>query len=194
MKKFQESDRYIYPFTEKSVVIDCGGHKGDFTAGMYDRYGCTIYVLEPVFEFRKIISERFKDHTKYPRIVVLETGIAGSTRPAKILLQDNASGEFAQGPSFETVQLTGVGEFLAQWGLGQVSLLKLNVEGTEYEVLEAILDKGLVERFDNLQVQPHWNAPYSVSRWHGIAARLGETHEITFCETGVWYNWRKRGL
>lgn len=194
MKKFEESDRYDYPFTEKSIVIDCGGHRGDFAAGIYDRYGCTIYVLEPVFEFRKIISERFKDHTKYPRIVVLETGIAGSTRPAKILLQDNASGEFAQGPAFETVQLTGIAEFLARWGLGHVDLLKLNVEGTEYEVLEAILDKELVNRFDNIQVQPHWVVRGSEVRWVQIQDRMDQTHELTFRDPGVWYNWRKRGL
>lgn len=194
MKKFQESDRYIYPFTEKSIVIDCGGYRGDFAAGMYDRYSCTIYVLEPVFEFREIISERFKDHTKYPRIVVLETGIAGSTRPAKIFLQDNASGEFAQGPEFETVQLTGIGEFLDEWKLGHVDLLKLNIEGGEYEVMETIIDYGLVGRFDNLQVQPHWVVPGDLKRWHQIKVRMNETHELTFCEPGVWYNWRKRGL
>ena len=48
--KFKEKLRYKYPLTKDSVVLDVGGYKGTFAAEIVRRYGCHVYVFEPVFD------------------------------------------------------------------------------------------------------------------------------------------------
>jgi hypothetical protein len=48
MKDFQESDRYDYPLTPDSFVIDAGGYEGNWAAEINHKYRAHVLVFEPV--------------------------------------------------------------------------------------------------------------------------------------------------
>lgn len=181
----REDQRYEYPLTKDSVVIDAGGHKGDFARRIAETYSSRVFVFEPVDRYFRACREALKH---FPRVAVFPIGIGGYTRRDVFGIRGDSTGRFAAGES-EDVDIRSIGEVLAELGLDRVALLKLNVEGSEYEILDAILAAGLAPRFDNIQVQFHDVIPEAVGRRGQIHDRLGLSHCLTYCTPFVWENW-----
>jgi hypothetical protein len=80
--------------------------------------------------------------------------------------------------SFESV--------LKELNLSQVDLLKINVEGCEYEILDHILNKGLIKIFKNIQVQFHDFVPDAIQKRNKIIEKLKNTHTSTYLYEFVW--------
>ncbi len=47
---FKESMRHDYPLSNKAVVFDVGGYRGEWAQIIYDRYKCEVYCFEPIFQ------------------------------------------------------------------------------------------------------------------------------------------------
>jgi len=62
----------------------------------------------------------------------------------------------------------------------------------EYELLEKLIETGLIGIFENVQVQFHDVAPDSHSRMERIQKALGKTHTPTYQYEFVWENWTRR--
>ena len=75
----------------------------------------------------------------------------------------------------------------------EVAVMKVNIEGGEYVLLERVLDAFLIERFRNVQVQFHNFETDSVERRDGIRERLSRTHEESWCYPWVWESWVRKG-
>jgi hypothetical protein len=70
-------------------------------------------------------------------------------------------------------------------------LLKINIEGAEYDLLHHIIGAGLHTRIKNIQVQFHQIAGVPYERWYKeIAAKLSETHSLTWHYPFCWENWQ----
>lgn len=189
MSPFTENNRYDYPLTKDSVVIDAGGYEGNFANLINEKYGCRVIVLEPVREFWMRIQERFAQR---PEMVVLNVGIAGTSRKEKFGIKGDMSGITQTGAEAQTdVTLMGIDELMQlPWLFNrQVDLLKLNIEGCEFEVLEAILAAGMDVRFKHIQVQPHSVVPHASERWHGIRNRLLMNFRITSEDPNLDTGW-----
>ena len=66
------------------------------------------------------------------------------------------SGAWADDGRSVIVDIDGIKEDMLYGVPGDhVDLIKINIEGGEYELLEAILDNNLAKAFDNLQIQFH---------------------------------------
>lgn len=84
-----------------------------------------------------------------------------------------------------------IAEYLQQ----EIAVVKVNIEGGEYELLNYIINKGLIGNIRNLQVQFHivdniaWQLLYDE-----LAKRLSETHELTWRYPFVWENWRLKNV
>jgi hypothetical protein len=71
-----------------------------------------------------------------------------------------------------------------------VDLMKINIEGGEYELLEHLIARGLTKRIRNIQVQFHEDVMAGAAgRMERIQSRLAETHHLTYQERFVWENW-----
>lgn len=190
MKPFTEEDRYLYDLTPDSWVVDGGAHKGTFTTHIVNRYGCRVHAFEPVHEYYERLVGLY-DHDKR---VFVTRGVLGSskrTAPVKIYHKGDSSGEFADGecefaPPKSYVDIEYV------HGIGKmIDLLKLNIEGGEFEFLEDILECGKAKwLFRNIQVQFHPVVPDAEARYQAIRAALLKTHHLTFDAPWVWQNYR----
>lgn len=183
---FSDNDRYDYDLNSKSVVFDCGGYDGDFTDEINRRYGCNIVVFEPVPSNYEKLKQRF---AKKSKIRLLNSGIGGHCRIQKMNIKGNMTGMFAQGDEFEA-NVVGIDSMLSEYP--QVDLLKLNIEGMEFEVLERILELGAASRFKNIQVQFHGVMFNAQSRYADIREKLMSTHRLTYDEPFCWQNFERR--
>lgn len=187
MKPFDEEDRYVYDLTPASVVLDCGGHKGDFAAKIHERYGCTVHVLEPVRQYYEACCERLGASG---RIFIHPWGVGLVTESAPFKIKGDMTGLFAESDEQELVLVKTMADIFSALGLDRVDLLKLNIEGGEFTAVEQLIATGLIERVRNLQVQWHPVVTLCEPRYGHLQQVLASTHQLTFDAGWTWQNWR----
>jgi FkbM family methyltransferase len=179
--------RLDYDLNENSVVLDIGGYKGEFAVDIFCKYNATIYVFEPIESFFKIIQKKFVNN---PKIKVYNFGLAGKDEQMEISMTDNASSVFLKTEDSETIQLKSIVNFLQKNNIQFVDLIKINIEGGEYELLESLIENNLLSNFKNIQVQFHdFLLDDGKERMNKIQEHLAKTHAITYQYEFVWENW-----
>jgi hypothetical protein len=69
----------------------------------------------------------------------------------------------------------------------------VNIEGGEYELLEAMLQQGLAGRVRYFQIQFHDHVPGAEERAGRIRQGLAATHELQWSFPWIWESWRRKG-
>ena len=183
-----ETLRLDYPLTETSLVLDVGSYEGDFAAYMSERYHCFVHAFEPVQGFYKIIEEKFKNNDK---VFTHCMGLSSVTGNERISLMDLGSSVFVKSKNSVEIQLKSIIEFLEEHHIEKVDLIKLNIEGGEYDLLELLIEKKKITCFENIQVQFHdFVIPDAKERMNRIQQALSETHFLTYQFEFVWENWQ----
>lgn len=191
MKPFSDNCRYDYPdLSPESIVIDAGGFEGNFANLLTLQHPCRVIILEPTKDFYNNIVKRFGNDGRFR---ILNVGLGGTSRKETFGVKGDQTGLHCGGNSYEHVEIIGIADLLNDPELSDrdsIDLLKLNIEGMEFEVLETILAKNLATRFKNIQVQFHPIVPRFQERYDTIADGLGKTHALTYCTPWCWENWR----
>ncbi|MGY0407080.1 MAG: FkbM family methyltransferase [Polaribacter sp.] len=183
-----ETLRLNYNLSESSVVLDLGGFKGSFAESIYDKYSCEVYIFEPVKSFYEIIVEKFKNNEK---VKPFHYGLSNEDKELSISNTGDASSVFIETEDSEKIELKSIVNFIKENNITNVDLIKINIEGGEYEVLESLLETGLISVFKNLQIQFHdFIIVNARERMENIQKKLAETHEITYQYDFVWENWK----
>jgi FkbM family methyltransferase len=178
--------RVNYNLTPNSVVYDVGGYVGDWAADIYQRYGCNIEIFEPVNDFASKIKRKF---VSKPKVHTHTFGLAGKTHKASITREGASSSTHKSSKRKETVELVRAGDFI-KTRHKKIDLIKINIEGGEYELLEDLIKSGAIKRITNLQVQFHNFVPNAQERRHRLHKKLSETHYLTYSYPWIWENWR----
>ena len=184
--------RLEYPeLTSDSIVFDLGGYLGDFTASMIERYDCNAYIFEPHPEYFSKCIERF---SSYKNVMVLNYGLAD--KDGEFLLSNQSDGSSFINPNHS--QKNGINCILRDFSgvlkeldVKNIDLMKINIEGGEFSLMEHIIscgDQAIVRQY---QIQFHNFVENAVDRRRQISSALSETHVRTWCYTFVWENWRR---
>lgn len=181
--------RLNYPLDENSIVFDIGGYHGNFAEAIYKKYECEIYIFEPIKEFYQMIVERFKNNNK---IKVFNFGLSDIDRDILISVSDDASSVHTKSKNKETIQLQSVSEFIKRNNITYISLMKINVEGDEFEILPELIQSQLMANIENIQVQFHAFIDDAVSKRNDIRKKLSKTHKLTYDYYFIWENWELR--
>ena len=83
-------------------------------------------------------------------------------------------------------------EVLDELGAPQIDLMKVNIEGGEYDLLPALIDAGIMPRIGILQVQFHLFSADDIPRRDAIRAHLAQTHDCDWSYDFVWEQWSRR--
>jgi FkbM family methyltransferase len=177
--------RINYNLNETSLVVDLGGYHGDFSQKIYDKYHCNIICVEPCKLFYNGIKERFKNIKK---IKTYNLGI-GSLSDIKLLYcnQDSTSFYSKVSDQFELSEILPFNDFVSN--IETIDLLKINIEGGEYDLLDHIIYHNLQKKIVNIQVQFHKIIENCESRRKNIQDSLKQTHRLTYNYDFVWENW-----
>lgn len=174
MRPFEESLRYAYPLDAESVVWDCGAYHGAFARAIAHRYGCTVHAFEPCRRFFEIASATCRE---FDTVKLHHFAVGSITRSGLLSVRNDSSGFYSASIVTEEANIIDVTKLLDILDAPPViDLIKLNVEGCEYEILEALIDNGKVSRFKNIQVQFHPNVDHWHYRQRQIERQLLTTH------------------
>lgn len=185
--KGDETHRLTYDLNEASVVFDLGGYEGSFTKQIHERYKSNIYIFEPIPDFFQKIVHRFENNKK---IMPFNFGLSNYDGTIKINLNNDGSSVFGTSDSFELIKLKDIVSFIKENDVHCIDLMKINIEGGEFQVIPALIESGLINRVSNLQIQFHTFVKDAIFLRDDIRNKLSETHELTYDYWFIWENWR----
>jgi len=183
--------RLDYPLGRDSVVLDVGGYRGDFAQQILERFGCRVVLFEPVPQFFALCEQRFAGR---PEVRCYNYGLGATA--GRFAITDEADGSSLAKPAAAAHQWVEVRRFsdvIRDLGLERIDLLKLNIEGGEFDLLTHLLETGLIRRVRYLQVQFHHFVEDAGIRRDRIREALRQTHEEMWNYPFVWESWRLRG-
>jgi len=186
--EYEYTLRLNYDLNEKSIVFDLGGYLGWFTEQINNKYHSQIYCFEPIGIFHHELKSKFDP---FNNIKVFKTAISDINGKSNIYINYDESSMFIQkGMEYEIDCIT-LDRVLEENQIDKIDLIEINIEGSEYPVLEYMIRNNLVSKCDNIQVQFHEIGDNFYNRYISIKHELEKTHKLTYHFPFVWENWEK---
>jgi len=178
---------FEHSLTKDSFVLDAGGYLGDYAAEIRSRYDCKVLILEPVLEFFEQIEKRFEYDDK---VEVINVGLAHVSGSASISLAANSSSiKSASGGRLEQIALLSFRDLVERFDLERIDLVKMNIEGSEFDVLPSMLNSSIDIKC--YLVQFHKIDKASSSRRSVIRRKMSEAYDENWNYYFVWEKWSK---
>jgi FkbM family methyltransferase len=177
-----------HDLNENSLVVDVGGFRGDWSAEISARYAPHIHILEPVPEFVQRLRDRFAGN---PKIKIHPFGLGAVNESVSLHVQGDGSSVHRAGGDAVVAKVVCASDFIRSLPTDDISLLKINIEGSEYDLLDDVLDSGLMECVRTLLVQFHDFVPAAGKRMQALHAQLSQTHRPQFQYEFVWESWQR---
>lgn len=172
-----------------SIVWDVGAARGDGAADLRALSSGTIHAFEPHPGSYEHIDLRFagddgvRPHPyglgDHDAAAVLELAGPGSS------LHGGLRGGFATAE----VAIRDVADVFAELGDDRVDLVKINIEGGEYDLLDRMMETGLVGHVRYLLIQFHEWHPRAHRRRRQIRRGLSASHTEVWCYPWIWELW-----
>jgi len=168
--------RYEYDLKPDDVVIDLGAYRGEFAQEIVDRYGCRVIAVEPTDNIFQYAGEKINK--------------AAWLFDGKLRF----GGAYYYTSAFEDTtheyECFDVRDLLIQFD--EIALVKINIEGGEYPLMNHIIDAGQHTRIKNFQIQFHLIEDEPVEDMYGaIASKLADSHKLTWQYPFVWESWER---
>jgi FkbM family methyltransferase len=182
-----EDLRYDYDLDQNSLVFDLGGYRGQWASDIFSRYCCRVLIFEPIESFYIKIKKRFYKNAKIEPFCL---ALGAYRRKEVFSLCEDGTSLFKETSVKETVQFEDVVDFFNEHKIDNVDLMKINIEGGEYELLPRLIDSGLIKRIKNLQIQFHRIDKNSEKDMALIRTELSKTHTCVYHYKFLWESWK----
>ena len=179
--------RLNYDLNEQATVFDLGGYEGQWASDIFSKYGCTVLIFEPYKDFADKIKVRFSNNR---RVNVFDFGLADEDKVVQLSLSADASSLFKIAENAVQVELKKASTFLVDHNIGMIDLMKINIEGGEYDLMDHLIGSGVIKKIKNVQIQFHDFVPDAERRMRKIQKELSNTHYTTYSYEFVWENWK----
>jgi FkbM family methyltransferase len=179
--------RLNYDLNENSIVFDLGFYMGDFTEKIINKYDCFVYGYEPIQKYYDLSLHKFRNN---PKIKIFNYGLGNCTETVKITDSADSSSIYQEAlGNFEVVNIIDISDEISNLKIKKIDLMKINIEGSEYTLLDGMIKSGIIGIVDNLQIQFHKEHETEITRDY-IQSHLKNTHNLTYNYTYVWENWK----
>ncbi|MGB1141610.1 MAG: FkbM family methyltransferase [Halioglobus sp.] len=185
---------YLADLDSDSIVLDVGACFGEWAEEIAKRYDPTVLSFEPdPVNFQRLVETA----QHYPRIRALEYGVGAKSETVQMSLEFLGSTVYNSPRSkkkqrFADVRIVDIEEAWQELGLDRVDLMKINIEGAEFPLLEKMLEAGMMDRVDTFLIQFHEWHPGAYSRRKKIQNALRSTHHCDWDYHFIWEKWSRR--
>jgi FkbM family methyltransferase len=179
--------RLNYDLSTESTVFDIGGYRGQWTSDIVAMYCCKVHVFEPIADLSRFIRKRFQNN---PNITVHPVGAYTKNCLMPITLDNDGSSLYLPPVKTETIELVDLSAYIKAISIKYIDLIKINIEGAEYDLLDHLINTNMIGILGNIQVQFHRFIPDADKRLEKIRHDLSKTHSLTFQYNYIWENWK----
>lgn len=183
-----EDKRVDYSLTPDSVVVDIGGLTGDWAQRIYCRYNCNIAVFEPHPVLSAKAMSNFRGN---PKVTVYPIAL-GNVDGVVILYGDNPNASLFRNSAGKqhVVKLCKASDTFRRLYSGKkIDLVKINVEGSEYNILPDLIDNYDMTTIGNIQIQFHSNVKDWKKKRDAIRESLVVTHVCNWNYETIFESW-----
>ena len=173
-----EKFRYEYDLTPDDLVVDLGAFDGAWAQKIHDKYGCQVIAAEPNN------TANWLTHTNWATLI----NKAASTNDIPLKFGGNSYYLTHFEPGEQVFECFDVLDLFYQ----QIGLMKINIEGMEWAVMQRILDHKVAHYVKHFQIQFHKLSHLSDIAYRDIENRLSETHTRQWQVPFVWESWTRR--
>ncbi|SMN02240.1 Methyltransferase, FkbM family [uncultured Candidatus Thioglobus sp.] len=179
--------RLNYDLNEESIVFDFGGYEGQWASDIFSKYCCFIHVFEAELQFSSNIENRFKNNNK---IISHAFGLSNESIKQEVTISADGTSAFTtkRGEKAE-ITLVKATDFFAKEHITKIDLMKINIEGGEYDLLEHLIDTNFIKNIQNIQIQFHDFVQNAEERMIEIQKNLSKTHHLSYQYIFIWENW-----
>jgi len=179
-----------FSLEENPVIFDVGGFLGDWTEEALKYHPTAkIYIFEPVSSYYNVIKGRYNSN---PNIQVFNFGLSNETKSIDISVGGDASSTHRTVGDIERIQLKNVSTFLLEQNIERIHLIKINIEGEEYPLLEWMVQSEDLVKFDNFLIQFHTFVDNYDNRRRVIQYDLGKNYSQIFNFEMIFEGWTKK--
>ena len=200
-----EDKRYQYNLKSDSVVIDLGAYVGLWARDIVNKFNCKVHSYEAV--------ERYFSQIDYDNVIPYQSAVTCKTGTDYIHVCDEGStieslAEFKKKNDLdsgyqsnvkshadiplEKIDTTDINEILAKFD--KIDLLKINIEGGEYDILSRMCSTGTISKVKNLQIQFHNFVEDAQNKYDNITTELKKTHACDFDSRWRWSFWSEKSF
>lgn len=156
--------RYSYDLKPSDKVIDIGSYRREWADAIKAKFGCEVECFDALDQKAAWI------HNGHIAMggAFYYTSMFAQEKPTQYACVDIA-------PYLQT----------------EIALVKINIEGAEYPLLDYIIEKGLMGNIRHLQVQFHLIEGANCEReYELLAKRLSVTHDLVWRYPFCWESWK----
>jgi FkbM family methyltransferase len=174
----------------RSVVLDVGAYDGDWSENISRRFGSKIFAFEPNPRSFARLVPRLEDH---PLVISFDYGLGAADEIATLALAGAGSSIYGHDVCYLSaqVQIRDVATVLEELKINRIDLLKVNIEGGEYDLFDRLIETGWLPRIRLVSVQFHEWHPKAYRRRRAIRRTLRKSHEEVWNYPWVWEFWRR---
>ncbi|SFK60605.1 FkbM family methyltransferase [Brevibacillus centrosporus] len=161
----ENSEELFASIRPGDIAIDCGANVGEVTQRLADK-GAFVFAFEPNPFVYQALWNRFKG---YPNVICINKGVWHENYQLRLYLHQHyqldpvgsayASSILAQHPVTDTSQfvvaeIIDLTQFIDSLNR-DIKLVKIDIEGAEFELLEKMVAKGQHKRIEKIVVETH---------------------------------------
>ena len=173
---------------DDAVVFDIGFHTGNWSSQINPKARLFAYEASPS------IYQKFSSSHVGENHVVKCYGLGGKTRECDIFVSGHhgdATSIFGyRSSSSEKTKIVDIVEEFENENIEFVDIMKINIEGAEYELLDRMIKTGIINKVKRLIVQFHTFGETENINKQNIREGLSNTHECFFEYPYVWEGWK----
>lgn len=182
-----QTKRESVSLSPNALVFDGGGYRGEWTESIYNKFASQIFVFEPIAEYADVIRNKFQGNDD---IQIFQFGLGKQNEKINISIGEDGSSVFKNSGASTAIDIKDIKEVLDQADIEAVDLLKLNIEGGEYAVLDRLIETGYISKINQLHVQFHHFVDDAKNKRRSIRNALKQTHECEWNYPFVWESWK----
>lgn len=176
---------------DNEIIFDIGGFEGDYTDKILKNNQNVIsYIFEPVLSYAQKIKNRFSNNKN---VKVFNIGLSDKNQKLKINIQGDGSSFIREFDSKERVEISEIQDihnFIKVNNISEIGLMKINIEGSEYPLLERLIETNDILKVKRLLIQFHYVDEGSYSKMVTIWKKLEKTHKlIWYFRPYIWEYW-----
>jgi FkbM family methyltransferase len=176
-----------------SVVVDVGAFTGSWAQHMVERYDPVIYAFEPNPKSFALLRQKALNN---PKLQPMPYGLGAEDLTVDFTLNGLGSSMYDERSSNSAVpriqvEVAAIDRVWKELRLGQVDLMKINIEGAEFPLLDKMITSNLLNSVGCFMIQFHEWHPGAYAKRRRIREELSKTHRLEWEYYFVWEKWVK---
>ena len=182
--------RHRYNLVPGDIVFDLGAYEGSWCDDMLSMYPeVEMHLFELFPKYAKGLIERY---SSYNNVIVNDYGLSSSNAEVKITEDGLSTSAISHKVSskIHVGKIKVFDDYMISKSISNIKLLKMNIEGGEYDLLEHLVGTSWIGQIEDIQIQFHNYGQEFVQRRDAIRENLSKTHYLTYDYAWTFENWR----